>query len=116
MSWQPFVHLMHREPESGIVTRSLLRLIPAVTLGSRIGFESEHRDCAGLYRTAMSATGMVLVALFLLGYVEESDAGRHIRLQCDVAGGSRQQKPLLERLKTISVLESAACLRRAESQ
>lgn len=109
----------------------------------------------GLYLTAMFATGMVLLSLFLLGHIEETfnvkllmtsyevtggnvdeisnevtrileshhrlmqnvatgNTGRHIRLQFDVEGRSREQKQLLEQRKASAVLESAVCLGRVE--
>jgi putative Mg2+ transporter-C (MgtC) family protein len=111
----------------------------------------------GLYVTAMFATGMVLVALFLLGHIEESfnvkllissyevtggsvdeisnevtrileahhrlmlnintgNTGKHIRLQFDVEGCSREQKELLRQLKASTVLESAVSLGRVERE
>jgi len=111
----------------------------------------------GLYLTAMFATGMVLLSLFLLGHIEETfnvkllmtsyevtggnvdeisnevtrileshhrlmqnvatgNTGRHIRLQFDVEGRSREQKQLLEQLKASPVLESAVCLGRVERE
>ena len=105
----------------------------------------------GLYLTAMFATGIVLLSLFLLGHMEETfnvkllmisyevtgssveeisnevnrilesrhrlmqnvnsgNTGRHIRLQFDVEGCSREQKELLQQLKASKVLESATSL------
>ena len=42
------------------------------------------------------------------------NTGRHIRLQFDVEGRSREQKQLLEQRKASAVLESAVCLGRVE--
>ncbi len=111
----------------------------------------------GLYLTAIFATGIILISLFLLGHFEETfnlkllltsyevtgagieeissevnrvleshhrlmqnpasgSTGKHIRLQFDVEGCSREQKELLRQLQASTVLESAASLGRVERE
>ena len=111
----------------------------------------------GLYLTAIFATALVLVSLFLLGHLEETfnvklllssyevtgagvdeithevnrilethhrlmqnvltgSTGQHIRLQFDVEGCSRDQKELLQQLKSSKVLGSAISLGRVERE
>jgi putative Mg2+ transporter-C (MgtC) family protein len=111
----------------------------------------------GLYLTAMFATGLVLLSLFILGHLEETfniklllvsyevtggsvdeithevnrvleahhrmmqnvctgDTGMHVRVQFDVEGCNREQKDLLDRLKSSTVLQSAVSLGRVERE
>jgi putative Mg2+ transporter-C (MgtC) family protein len=111
----------------------------------------------GLYMTAVFATGLVLVALFALGHLEETfnlkillssyevtgpsveeisnevnrilerhhrlmqnvnsgSTGKHIRLQFDVDGCSREQKELFRELKASPVLGNATSLGRVERE
>jgi putative Mg2+ transporter-C (MgtC) family protein len=109
----------------------------------------------GLYVTALFATGVVLLALFALGHLEETfnlkllqscyevtgnseedirnevnrileshhrfmqnvssgNTGKHVRLQFEVEGCSRDQRELLRELRASTVLGSATSLGRVE--
>jgi putative Mg2+ transporter-C (MgtC) family protein len=111
----------------------------------------------GLYLTALFATLMVLLSLFVLGHLEETfnvkllvtsyevtggsveeitnevtrilenhhrlmqnvntgNTGAHIRLQFDVEGCNREQRELLQQLKSSKVLGSAVSLGRVERE
>jgi putative Mg2+ transporter-C (MgtC) family protein len=48
--------------------------------------------------------------------VVSGNTGRHVRVQFDVDGCSREQKELLHQLKTSTVLQSAFCLGRVERE
>jgi putative Mg2+ transporter-C (MgtC) family protein len=48
--------------------------------------------------------------------VLSGNTGRHVRMQFDVDGCSREQKELLHQLKTSTVLQSAFCLGRVERE